>query len=162
MQAFTSQGKRMPNILVKIPRGAFPDNCRASLVQRINDAAAVAEQIPADSRDRFLCWVLIDEADAGQWTCGGIDVAAQIIPCVAMIYLPVGVLDAASRAQYVKLMHAAFADAMPTSDRRKLATSVVIHEVPDGTWGVNGTLWHLPDFAQAAGFSHLRHLVKAA
>lgn len=152
----------MPNILIKIPRSAFPNNHRASLVQKINDAAATVEQIPADSKKRFLCWVLIDEADAGQWTCGGIDMTAQILPCVAMIYLPAGVLDAAGRAQYVKLMHSAFTDAMPTNDQRKLATSVVIHEVPDGTWGVNGTLWHLADFAQAAGFSHLRHLVKAA
>lgn len=148
----------MPNILVHIPKGSFPGEVRSELVRRINEAAAGAEQIPQDARKRMLCWVLIEEVDAGAWTCGGADLIAQVLPCVAMVHLPGGVLDDASRAAYVQAIHAAFEQSMSAEDRRQLATSVMLHEVADGTWGANGAIWRLPQFAKAAGFLHLQHL----
>lgn len=151
----------MPNILVHIPQGSFPGDARAALVRRINDAAVKAEQIPAAPRKRALCWVLIEEVCAGAWTCGGVDMTVQMLPCVARVYLPAGVLDDGSRAEYVQAMHEAFTQSLPTDDKRQLATSIVLHEVPDGNWGANGAIWRLPQFAKAAGFAHLQHLVAA-
>lgn len=152
----------MPNILVKIPSGSFPKDSRTTLLRKINAAAASAEQIPPDPRKQFTCWVLIDEVEAGGWTCGGLDLTARYLPCMATVYVPCGVLDEASRGRCVALMHAAFEEAMPMDDTRRLATSVVLHEVLDGTWGVGGTIWRLPDFAEAAGYAHLQHLVRPA
>ncbi len=149
----------MPTILIHVPEGSFPGDARASLVRRINEAAAHAEQIPDEPRKRALCWVLVREVATSDWTCGGADVGSQMLPCVAMIYLPVGVLDSASRANCVRLMHEAFKQSMPADDQRHLATSVILHEVEDGTWGVNGEVWTLPGFAKAAGYEHLQHLV---
>ena len=149
---------KVPNILVHIPHGAFPGQARDALVRRINDAAAQAEQIPNDPGQRFLCWVLINQLDAGAWTCGAVNVTAQWLPCVVMVYLPAGVLDDAARARYVHLMHDAFKQSLPGDDKRQLATSVVLHEVADGAWGASGAIWKLPDFARAAGFKHLQHL----
>lgn len=151
----------MPNILVHIPKGAFPGAARAALARRIDDAAAAAEQIPAEPRKRLLCWVLIDEIDAGAWTCGGADVTARMLPCVAIVYVPAGVLDDASRAAYVQALHDAFEQSRPAGDEHPLASSVMLHEVADGTWGANGAVWRLPDFAKAAGYAHLQHLVPA-
>ncbi|MGO4326226.1 tautomerase [Cupriavidus sp. 2TAF22] len=148
----------MPNILVKLPKNSFPTQHREALVRLLNQAAASAEQIPDDAKKRFLCWVVIDEVAPGFWTCGGIDMTAQILPCVAMIYLPAGVLDAATRARYVSLVHDAFRQALPTADQRRLATSVIVHDVTEGSWGANGAIWRLPDFAEAAGFAHLKSL----
>jgi phenylpyruvate tautomerase PptA (4-oxalocrotonate tautomerase family) len=54
----------MPTILVHIPQGSFPGEARKNLVRKINDAAARAEQIPEEPRQRFLCWVLIDEINS--------------------------------------------------------------------------------------------------
>ncbi|NWA25578.1 tautomerase [Pseudomonas gingeri] len=152
----------MPNILVKIPKGSFLGDHRTALVKKINEAAAAAEQIPADPNKRFLCWVVIDEVDAGGWTCGGVDMMSQLIPCVAMVYVPAGVLDDEARSHYVQLMHAAFEESLPPDEKRQLATSVVLHEVADGAWGGNGAIWHLPQFAKAAGFTHLQHLLESA
>lgn len=149
----------MPNILVKLPMGSFPGASRALLVNKINDAAAAAEQMPNEPRKRMLCWVVMDETDAGGITCGGIDVTSQMLPCVAIVYVPSGVLDATSRATYTKLMHEAFKTALPADERRTLMTSVVLQEVPDGAWGANGAIWKLADFASAAGFVHLQHLI---
>lgn len=149
----------MPNIFVKIPQDSFPAEHRSMLVRKLNAAAAAAEQIPDDPKKRFLCWVIVDEVGPGSWTCGAIDMTAQLLPCIAMIYLPAGVLDAASRTSYVNLVHEAFKQALPASEKRQLATSVVLHDVADGAWGANGAIWRLPDFAQAAGFAHLQSLV---
>lgn len=151
----------MPNILLKIPKGAFPGEARTTLVERINDAAAIAEQIPADPKKRSLCWVVIDEVEQGSWTLGTVDVSPLIVPCIAMVHVPAGVLDASSRASYVELMHDAFKQALPAEDKRKLLTSVVLHDVADGAWGANGAIWDLPTFAKAAGFEHLQHLAAA-
>ena len=152
----------MPNILVKIPKAAFPGDARAKLLRHITDAAATAEQIPADPRKRFTSWVVIDETEAGMWTCGGIDMSLQVLPCIAMVYVPGGVLDEPSRAQYVKLMHDAFKQSLPADDKRQLVTSVILHDVADGTWGANGAVWKLPDLAKANGYAHLQHLVARA
>ena len=149
----------MPNILIHIPKGSFSGAARATLVRRINDAAASAEQIPAEPRKRMLCWVLIDEVDSGAWTCGGVDVTSQLLPCVAMVYVPAGVLDDVSRGNYVQALHEAFKQSLPLEDKRQVASSVCLHEVADGTWGANGIIWRLPQFAKAAGFVHLQHLV---
>ena len=106
-------------------------------------------------------WVVIDEVAPGFWTGGGIDMTAQLLPCIAMIYLPAGVLDAATRAHYVCLVHDAFRQALPPADQRRLVTSMIVHDVTEGSWGVNGAIWRLPDFAEAAGFSHLKSLCHA-
>lgn len=152
----------MPNILVKVPKGAFPGDARANLVRHITDAAAIAEQMPADPKKRFLSWVVIDETEAGMWMCGGMDMSSQVLPCFAIVYVPSGVLDEPSRALYAQLMHDAFKQALPTDDKRQLVTSVILHEVADGTWGGNGAIWTLAGLAKAAGYAHLQHLVAAA
>jgi hypothetical protein len=38
----------------------------------------------------------------------------------------------------------------------------MIWDVADGTWGANGQIWCLPDFARAGGYKHLCHLVAEA
>ncbi|WP_296223741.1 tautomerase [Ralstonia sp. UBA689] len=149
----------MPNIVVKIPAETFGGAVRAELARRVAAAAAHAEQIPDDPRKRFSTWVVIEEVGAAMWTCGGVDVSAQIVPCMAIAYVPAGVLDAHARALFVQGMHDAFAQALPAGDGRRLVTSVMLHDVADGMWGVNGALWTLPDFAQASGYVHLRHVV---
>ena len=149
----------MPSILIKIPQGAFPSGARTNLVRHIIDAATTAEQMPTDPGKLFLTWIVIDETEAGLFTCGGIDVSSQVLPCLAMVNVPAGVLDETSKALYVKLMHDAFKLAQPVDDPRTLATSVIIHDVADGCWGGNGAIWTLPGFAKAAGYAHLQHLV---
>jgi phenylpyruvate tautomerase PptA (4-oxalocrotonate tautomerase family) len=160
MQARHETGADMPNIVINIPADAFAGSARAALVSRVNQAAAQAERISDDPKSRFLCWVVVNETAAGAFTCGGADVTAQLLPCMAIVYLPAGVLDDAARTAYVKLMHDAFHASLPAGDSRRLVTSVMLRDVADGTWGASGAIWKLPDFAKAAGFEHLQHLVQ--
>ncbi|MFL9870212.1 tautomerase family protein [Paraburkholderia megapolitana] len=152
----------MPNIFVKIPKGSFAGASRVALSAGISDAAAAVEQIPADPAKRFLCWVLIEEVETGNWTCGGIDMTARFLPCVALVYVPAGVLDGAARSRYVELVHAAFRQSLPAGETRRLETSVVLHDVADGAWGVSGVAWTLADFARAAGYAHLQNVMPNA
>ena len=151
----------MPNIVLKVPSGSFSPDARSALVQKVNEAAAAAERIPAAPRKRSLCWVVVEEVAQGLWTCGTADITAQVLPCIAIVYVPAGVLDATARSRYVQAVHGAFKDAALLDDRRALATSVILQEVDDGAWGVNGAIWTLPTFARVAGFEHLQHLVAA-
>ena len=151
----------MPTIFVKIPKNVFPRSSRALLTRNITEAAAAAEQVGPDARQRFLCWVSIDEVEPGNLACGGSDATAQLLPCIAWVCVPEGVLlDQASRQVYVQRMHAAFQQSLPEDERRPVMTSILLHDVAEGTWGGNGMLWTLPDLARAAGFAHLQHLVK--
>ena len=150
----------MPNIFITIPRNAFPGDARVKLTQRICDAAMEAEQLPDSANARAFCWISVHEADAGALTCGAQDAAASLLPCIALIHVPAGVLDEAARARYVQLVHAAFQQSLPEREKRRCITSVIVHEVSDGHWSVNGQLWKLPDFAKAAGYTHLQHLAR--
>lgn len=46
----------MPNILIHLPTGAYPDASRQDLIRRINEAAALAEQLPEHPCHRAMCW----------------------------------------------------------------------------------------------------------
>jgi phenylpyruvate tautomerase PptA (4-oxalocrotonate tautomerase family) len=147
----------MPNILVRIPAGVFDHGARNKLSDALNRVAADAEGIPDDPAKRFLCWVEIEEIARGNWTCGGNDVTSRLIPVLMNIHVPAGVLDDAARARYADGAHQAVVSALP-HEKRKILSSCIFNEVPDGTWGVNGALWRLEDFAAAAGYRHLQHL----
>jgi len=145
----------MPNIVVNIPEGVLDGNSRKALIKGINAVAVDVEQIGEDPKSRFLCWMVIDEIKGGNWTCGGVDVALEFIPILIVIHIPIGVLDDAMRSRYIQGIQSAAHAALPDEGRRILV-SCIINEVPDGLWGVNGTVWHLKDFVHHAGYIHLQ------
>ncbi|CAN5331140.1 hypothetical protein BH11PSE11_BH11PSE11_27170 [soil metagenome] len=145
----------MPNILIKLPSGVLDTESRKRLGKDISEAAAKVERIPDDPKKHFLCWVAIDEVAVGNWTCGGADVTDGIIPVIAVVNIPQGVLDHAARAEYVRAVHAVMVESL-SADARRVMTSCIVNEVAEGTWGANGAIWGLADFALHAGFAHLQ------
>jgi phenylpyruvate tautomerase PptA (4-oxalocrotonate tautomerase family) len=150
----------MPNITLKVPQGVLDAARRQQLIAGITAAAARCEQIPDNPRQRFLCWVQVEEVASGHWACGGVDVSPSIIPVLARVDVPAGVLTDEARDRYVELVHRAVVAAL-ASETRRITSSCIINEVPDGTWGADGALRRLPDIAAAAGFEHLQHLVRS-
>jgi len=55
----------MPNILIKIPQGAFNAQQRERILHEVTQVALEVEQIGEDPRQRALCWVLLEELAAG-------------------------------------------------------------------------------------------------
>lgn len=150
----------MPNILIKVPQGSFTSGQRALLCEEITNVAVAVEQIGNDPRQRSLCWTLIDEVASGSWTCGAVDVSAQVIPCIVQVKVPEGVLNEAMRSDYVQRLHQAVSRSRVTGDERVIMTSIILDEVKDGFWAANGAIWHLADFIQAAGYRHLQGQVE--
>jgi len=149
----------MPNILIRIPKDSFQGEARAQLMRQVTEAASKVEQIPDESKNRMMCWILVEEISSGSWSCGGVDLTSTILPCMAEIFVPAGVLTKISRETYVKVMDEAFRSTQASDDKRQIATSIILHEIEDGQWGVNGRIWPLSQFVRAAGFEHLQHLV---
>ena len=150
----------MPNIIVKVPEGAFDEAGRAALGKGIHAAAKAVEGWGDDPRQEALTWVLVEEVKPGCLFAGGTDQTARIIPVIVFFYPPAGVIDEAGRAEVMRRVHQAVTAAKSTSDPRPVATSIMVWEVADGTWSANGQLWRLPDFARAAGYRHLQHLIE--
>lgn len=150
------QENTLPNIQVLIPKSSFAGTARDTLIQQLTQAAAEAEQMPEDPRQRFYCWVQISEVEA--FACGGQEPGEHLLPCVVTAHVPAGVLDGGMRRRYVQRLHAAIRAALPAQETRRLATSIFVHDVADGSWGANGALWRLPDFCAAAGYRHLAEL----
>lgn len=147
----------MPNIIVKTPKGVFDPAARARLALGVTVAAKTVEQSGDDPMQELLTWVVVEEMDA--FFVGGREPLDQVIPVIVLFLPPAGVVDDAARANAVRLMHDAISAAKPQGDPRAVMTSIIVSDVADGTWGANGTLWRLPDFARSAGYKHLQHLV---
>lgn len=145
----------MPNILIKVPTGAFNQPQRQQLLRSVSNVAMLNEHMGDAPQQRALCWVLIEEIQADEWLCGGVAPHARAVPCIVIVKVPAGVLDAPMRQRYVRELHCAIQSSLTTEDQRQLLTSIQIQDVVDGTWGANGDIWHLADFARAAGFGHL-------
>jgi phenylpyruvate tautomerase PptA (4-oxalocrotonate tautomerase family) len=152
----------MPNIVVKVPEGAFDPDGSRRLAKGITAAAKKVEQIGDDPRQEFTVWVVIEEIKAGHFFAGGNDPCAHVLPVIVFIYAPAGVLDEAGRTELVRLIQLAVAEAKSGNDPRPVMTSVIVFDVTDGTWGANGMLLRLPDMAKAAGYKHLQHLAASA
>lgn len=148
----------MPFITVKAPAGVLGDAAKAALVAGICAAAAECEQVPDDPKMRALCVVTIEEIAAGNCTFGGRDLSHMLVSFDGTVNIPRGILDDRSRARFVDLLHQAVISALP-GETRRITSSFIINEIEDGTWGVSGSLWKLPDFAAASGYRHLQHLV---
>jgi phenylpyruvate tautomerase PptA (4-oxalocrotonate tautomerase family) len=148
----------VPNIIVKVPEGVFDHAARSTLARAIHASAKAIEGWGDEPRQEALTWVLIEEIASGSFVVGGADQISRVIPVIVFFYPPAGAIDREGRARAVSLVHQAVNSAKQASDARPVMTSVMISDVPDGTWGANGKIWHLDDFAKAAGYTHLRHL----
>jgi phenylpyruvate tautomerase PptA (4-oxalocrotonate tautomerase family) len=148
----------MPIIVVKVPEGAFDAAGCDRLGMGITAAAKTVEQIGDDPRQEFTTWVVIEEVKAGHFFAGGNDPVSRVLPVIVFFHAPAGVVDEAGRVKAVRLIQEAVAAAKSPADSRPVMTSVMVSDVADGTWGANGALWRLPDFAKAAGYKHLTHL----
>ena len=148
----------MPNIIIRAPKGVFDLAARARLAQALTAVAKTVEQGGDDPSHSLLTWVTFDELEPGCVFVGGADGLARLIPVIVFFYYPAGVLDDAAREEAARLFHAAICAAKPADDPRPMATSVLMREMADGSWGGSGEVWRLPMIAKAAGFKHLQHL----
>lgn len=71
--------------------------------------------------------------------------------------VPAGVLTPDLRRRYVGQLDKAIRCSLGNELGQRVATSIVIQDVADGTWGANGAVMNLADFVAKVGFEHLQH-----
>jgi len=152
----------MPNITVKLPEGVFDAAAKEQIARELNKAAKIVEQIGDLPANEFFTWVLFEDIKPGYIFAGGSDPTAKIIPVIVWMRHPEGVIEQSGREKAAKLFHDIIAAAAPR-DGRAVVSSIAVEKVDDGTWaGGSGAILRLADFARAAGFKHLQHLVTEA
>ena len=148
----------MPIATVRVPSDCFDDELRRAIVYDLTAAIADAEQIPTDPEIQGQVVILWDEIDAPHVHVNGVEVAAFGVPVFVDIQPPAGALEQERMDVFVEAVDRSFRDHPPV-DGRHVFTSVIVSDVADGRWGIDGQVRHLADFARAAGYRHLQHLV---
>jgi phenylpyruvate tautomerase PptA (4-oxalocrotonate tautomerase family) len=103
----------MPNMIIKVPEGAFDAAGREKLGQGVHAAAKAVEGWGDDPRQEALTWVLVEEVSSGNLFVGGADHSARYIPVIVFFYPPAGAAKSAD-------------------DPRMVLTSIMIWDVPTG------------------------------
>ncbi|MEM8618568.1 MAG: tautomerase [Actinomycetota bacterium] len=148
----------MPIATVRVPSDSFDDDLRRAIVNDLTSAIADAEQIPTEPEIQGQIVILWDEIDAPHVHVNGAEVAEFGVPVFVDIQPPAGALEQARMDAFVEAVDRSFRD-HPPADGRPVFTSVIVSDVGDGRWGIDGQVRHLGDFARAAGYRHLQHLV---
>lgn len=147
----------MPITTIHVPAGAFDADTKQQAVAAVTEAVARAESIPDDPSRRTGIVVIWRELPAGGLYAAGFPVEELAVPVLVWLEPPAGVLDDARRARFVAdvddAFRSAYCGALP------VFTSVIVREVADGSWGRDGSISYLADFARSAGYEHLQHLV---
>ena len=146
----------MPQITIKLPAPIIDPDLRRRLAQGVTDVAVAVESIPDRPETRFFCWVIVEAVEPGTWTCGGLQ-PDHVVPCYATVLVPEGVLTPDLRRRYVEQLDKAIRCSLGKEFAQRVATSIVIQDVADGTWGANGAVMNLTDFVAKVGFEHLQH-----
>ena len=147
----------MPIVNVRVPESSFADEQVAAIVAELTDAIADAEQIPDDPGHRARIVVIWEEVPSGRIFANGANVSGIAIPVFVDMQPPEQALTDDHAAAFVAAVQDLFERQAPPD--RAVMTSVIMPDVPDGRWGIGGSISRVADFARSAGYRHLQHLV---
>jgi phenylpyruvate tautomerase PptA (4-oxalocrotonate tautomerase family) len=150
----------MPLMYLHLTPNAFDAAEKRQIAELITEASLRAESIPDEPERRLRSLLFIEETPAAHFYAGGLSGESLVRGVFLHLHVGVGVMDGARRAQLIADVHAAVEQVArngnAANDRRHVATSVVITDVPEGFWGQQGSVRRLPQMAAVAGFEHLR------
>ena len=91
----------MPIVRVQVPAGLFNREITEYLIGEVNEAAAAAEQMPADPEKRLGLIVLWEELPAGAIRSNAVDPVGLAAPVFVWLFPPAGVLVDNHAARFV-------------------------------------------------------------
>jgi phenylpyruvate tautomerase PptA (4-oxalocrotonate tautomerase family) len=152
----------MPLMYLHLTPNAFNAVETQQIAELITEASLRAESIPDEPERRLRSLLFIDEHSAGRFYAGGRPGEALVRGVFLHLHVGVGVMDGARRAKLIADVHAAVnqvaRNGNSATDRRRIVTSVIVTDVPEGFWGQDGSVRRLPQMAALAGFEHLRSI----
>jgi 4-oxalocrotonate tautomerase len=121
----------MPLVHVYVPEGSLSRDDKRDLIARVTQAAVEAEGVPVTE----MTWVLIHELDRDNWGERGAPLVDGKSRPIIEIATPIGWTTKARKHELVQRVARAAAEAAGTNG----VHYVIVHEIPDGGWGWEGT-----------------------
>lgn len=118
---------------------------RETIVQRLTDALLRAHGASENEAARQLTWVLVHEVPDGAWGVGGQPVASP--RSLTIVREPAGSLREETREAIAREVHNAWCSVLGP-ELARLSVWLVIEEVPDGQWCVDGHVLRLPEIEE--------------
>jgi phenylpyruvate tautomerase PptA (4-oxalocrotonate tautomerase family) len=129
----------MPHVEIPLPHGRYDADARQALARRLTSDLLAAEGLPENDTTRALCWITIDESDAGAWTVAGEPVEGRgEVHAFVRITTFASLLDDDRRRALLRAANDAIVDAAGGDPLGGLGIWTVVEEIPDGHWGVAG------------------------
>jgi phenylpyruvate tautomerase PptA (4-oxalocrotonate tautomerase family) len=142
----------MPLVRLTYPRGALTPDQKRSIAQSLTEAVLDAEVDAVTDAGRMVTVVHFNEATADDWAVGGqLRSTAAGAPNHFIVDLIVleGLLENGRKAECHRRVTEAFEKALGGGDPMlPLRVWVLVHEVPEGSWGAGGRTVSALDVAQ--------------
>jgi phenylpyruvate tautomerase PptA (4-oxalocrotonate tautomerase family) len=144
----------MPLIDVIYPEGALSDDARRELLASLWSTCLRWEGIPANDATASISWVYLHERPGDSITVGG--TALTQTAYRAHVRVMSGFMDQERIDGMVRDVTAAILTADGDAGDGRPRVFCIVEEVPSGTWGVDGVVWHSPTTAEVAGLEPAR------
>jgi len=126
----------MPLIDLTLPAGALTPEVRADLAERLTSAVLRAERAPDTAVAREITWVHVHELPPGDVLAAGRPVGEPVFR--VEVTVPAGVLSDRRRRELIAEATAAVAETAGLGEDDGLRIWVLVHDVPEGSWGAGG------------------------
>ena len=153
----------MPQIEFTLPRGALAGDAIDSLMGEMTTTLLRYESAPDNEASREISWGFVHEVD--RVYNGGAPLNGAAARYRVDLTVPQGALTPEKKndivgeiTQLILAADGAAADDATASMR----VWVLVHDVPDGTWGGAGRTWTLREIAQLLGAGQAREPVASA
>lgn len=138
----------MPLVEITVPAGFLPSPEKETLIKDLTCAVLKAEGVPDSPRARSLTWILIHEAEQGQWAIAGEPPAN--LRFLVRVTVPVGAVSLARKRRMGLEIHRLLSKTAGKTLGFDEAW-IIVQEVPDGHWTADGKTLHLQDLTAFVG-----------
>lgn len=139
----------MPLMDVIYPEGALDDGARQELLSSLWRTCLRWEGVPESDLTAAIAWVYLDERPRGHISVAG-EPLAQTVYRVHVRVMS-GFMEQSRIDGMVREVSDAILAVDPSPGDGRPRVYCIVEEVPSGTWGVDGTVWHSAATAGAVG-----------
>lgn len=136
------------------PEGALDEDSKRGLLRTLWQTCLRWEGVPETDLTAAIAWVYLDERPRAHISVGG-DSLTQSVYRVHVRVMS-GFMEQARIDGMVADVTAAITAADGSAGDGRPRVYCIVEEVPSGTWGVDGAVWHSAATAEAAGADPVR------
>jgi phenylpyruvate tautomerase PptA (4-oxalocrotonate tautomerase family) len=131
------------------PEGSLDETAKGELLQTLWSTCLQWEGVPESDAGASIAWVYLDERPRAHISVGG----GPLTQSVYRVHVRVmsGFMDQGRVDGMVAAVTAAITAADGTPGDGRPRVYCIVEEVPSGTWGVDGAVWHSAPTAEAVG-----------